>query len=78
MTTPDKFTHKEHQAPGRASLPLSFRPKVGSFTLLTATLVVVLLTGSCAARSMSLQHSTPANETPAHGSGAPAAATPCT
>lgn len=78
IPTPDDFTQKEHQAPGRACSPLSFRPKIGALTLLAATLVVVLLTGSFAAIVLSLQHHSPANATSAHGSGIPAAATPCT
>lgn len=77
-SVPGPGRRKEHQAPERTSFPLSLRPKVGSLSLLAATLVVVLLTGSFAAMSMFLQHHSPANGTPAHGSGTPAATTPCT
>jgi hypothetical protein len=77
-SVPGPGRSKAQQAPGRASFPLSFRPKAGALTLLAATLVVVLLTGSFAALVMVLQHRSQAHGTSAHGSGTPAATTPCT
>jgi hypothetical protein len=63
--------------PKQAGFPLSLRPAARAFTLLAATLVVVLLAGSFAVLAMALHH--PASSTGApsvHTSGTPLAQTP--
>jgi len=77
-SAPGPWWCKGHQALRPASFPLSPRPKVASLTLLAASLMVILLTGSFTALLLVLQYHCSYQGTPAHGSGTPPAATPCT